>query len=274
MAIASLKAWSGAVAEPFVLLDNSLDPDGHSTLLESPRETVVVERPEQLPAALDRLEAARAAGLTIAGFLAYELGALLEPKLAPTQRRHAIAPLLWMGLFDAPRRLDRGQTDAWLAARDEGAHSIENLGLSLNEAAYLAAFDRVKDYIAAGDVYQINLTLKQRLRLTGGRVSLYRELRRKQRVRHGALVETGDLTLLSLSPELFLEVEKGQARARPMKGTVKRGRTAEEDEALAAWLAADIKSRAHRPSEHRRVPAPLLALRGRQPVWCLLADRT
>ncbi len=232
------------MTEPYVLLDNSLDPNGRSFLFESPVETVICHGAEDLAPALARLEQAQTEGLTAAGYIGYELGYLLEPKLAPLFRHHPSAPILWMGLFERGRELDSRGVKDWIAARTSGAFTVESLGLSCSKADYLAAYGRVKDYIAAGDVYQINLTFKQRLRVTGDRLALYRDLTRKQRVRYGAIVETGQATLLSLSPELFLSVEKGQAQARPMKGTAKRGRTTEEDQAFAEWLATDPKSRA------------------------------
>ena len=62
---------------------------------------------------------------------------------------------------------------------------------------YDAAFRRVMDYIAAGDVYQVNLTFTARFRFAGDPVALYRDLVRKQPVEHGALMRADDHWVLS-----------------------------------------------------------------------------
>ena len=115
----------------------------------------------------------------------------------------------------------------------------------MDEADYRRAFDRVKDYITAGDVYQINLTFKHRFAFDGDPIALYGDLRRRQRVAHGALIGAEDFHVLSLSPELFLQVSAGGiTEMRPMKGTAARGRTRAEDADIAAALRSDEKSRA------------------------------
>lgn len=230
--------------EPFVLLDDSLGRNGRCWLFERPLEVVRCERPGDVAAALARLAAAGAEGLYGAGFLSYELGYLMEPKLAPLLPHNRSQPLLWFGLFDAPRELDPAAVGRWLEARTSHGYQLGELRWSLDREDYLAAARRVKEYIAAGDVYQINLTLKGLFGFTGNPLALYRDLRRRQRVAHGALVVAPDFQVLSLSPELFLRVEEGRAEARPMKGTAARGASPEEDVALGEWLCRDVKSRA------------------------------
>jgi para-aminobenzoate synthetase/4-amino-4-deoxychorismate lyase len=102
----------------------------------------------------------------------------------------------------------------------------------------------VKDYIAAGDVYQINLTQKFFFDFEGDPAALYAALRRKQRVAYGGLIGAPELSVLSLSPELFLRREGQHMSTRPMKGTAPRGRTPREDARLKTWLAMDEKQRA------------------------------
>ena len=121
---------------------------------------------------------------------------------------------------------------------------ISDLELSWSRERYDRAFIKVEDYIAAGDVYQINLTLKYRFAFEGDPVALYAALRRKQRVAYGALIHTPELDVLSLSPELFFRREGKHMSTRPMKGTAPRGRTPREDARLKTWLAMDEKQRA------------------------------
>ncbi|HEX5930836.1 MAG TPA: aminodeoxychorismate synthase component I, partial [Methyloceanibacter sp.] len=121
---------------------------------------------------------------------------------------------------------------------------ISDLTLSWTRDDYDRAFAKVRDYIAAGDVYQINLTLKYRFAFASDPVALYAALRRQQRVAYGALIHTGELDVLSLSPELFFRREGKHISTRPMKGTAQRGRTPREDARLKTWLAVDEKQRA------------------------------
>jgi para-aminobenzoate synthetase/4-amino-4-deoxychorismate lyase len=153
--------------------------------------------------------------------------------------------LLWIGLFRAPRPLDDAGTRAWLETHGAAERAkISDLKLSWSREQYDRAFAAVKDYIAAGDVYQINLTLKFHFAFEGDAVALYAALRRKQRVAYGALIHTPELDVLSLSPELFFRREGKHISTRPMKGTAPRGRTPREDSRLKTWLAVDEKQRA------------------------------
>ena len=232
-------------ASPYVLLDDSLTPGGRSLLFAEPERVVSVSSPEEVERALDEVSAGLARGLHAAGFFAYELGYCLEPKLKdllPAARR---VPLFWIGLFHAPQPLDDAATRAWLDAHGGTKRAtISDLALSWTREQYVSAFDKVEDYIAAGDVYQINLTLKYRFAFEGDPVALYAALRRKQRVAYGALIHTGDHDVLSLSPELFFRREGKHMSTRPMKGTAPRGRTPREDARLKTWLAMDEKQRA------------------------------
>lgn len=231
--------------QPFVLIDDSLSPGGSAWLFENPVEIIACDDPAGVYEALDRIAGAGSRGLYAAGFMAYELGYLLETRLAPLMPAERRQPLIWMGLFGEPLRLDRDGITRFLDAQaGNNSHAVEGRGQTVEREQYLDAIGRVKDYIAAGDVYQINFTFHHRFHLTGDPASLYRDLRRRQPVAHGALLQGPDWHLLSLSPELFVEIDDGHAVTRPMKGTAQRGATPAEDADIAAWLRADPKSRA------------------------------
>ncbi len=232
-------------ALPYVLLDDSLTPGGRSLLFTAPEEIVTVSDPDEVEAALQTISDGLARGLHAAGFFAYELGYCLEPKLRhllPESRR---TPLFWIGLFREPRPLDDAETRAWLEANGGAERAkISNLNLSWTREEYASAFTAVKDFITAGDVYQINLTQKFHFDFEGDPVALYAGLRRKQRVAYGGLIGMPGLHVLSLSPELFFRRDGQHMSTRPMKGTAPRGRTPREDARLKTWLAMDEKQRA------------------------------
>jgi len=225
-----------------VLLHDTLAPQGENLLFTAPRDILVAHDATGVHAALQRLEEAREAGLHAAGFLAYELGFVFEERLAHLLPPPGETPLLWLGLYDAPERLTGAEVDARLAGSSSGA--ARDIAPRMDEAAYGRAFDRIKALIAAGDTYQVNLTFKAGFRLEGDPVALYRDLVAKQPVAYGALINTGAHWILSRSPELFVSSREGMLAARPMKGTLKRGRTLAEDEAGRAALAGDEKNRA------------------------------
>ncbi len=226
---------------PYVLLEDHLDPARPARVFDDPVRIIRCDDPGGVPAALSAMDKACADGHYLAGFLAYELGYILEPKLLPLLPAHRSQPLIWMGVFTDCREIAAGDPPL---TPSKPNYKVDGLTLSIGRDAYLAAFDRVKAYIAAGDVYQINLTFKHHFRFSGDPTAFYNELRREQRVAHAALIGGGDFHVLSLSPELFLRTQGGQAAMRPMKGTAPRGRTLQEDADRKAALAADEKSRA------------------------------
>jgi len=111
---------------------------------------------------------------------------------------------------------------------------------------YESAVGRIRDYIAAGDVYQVNLAQRFRCSFTGAPLELYRRLRARSPAPFGTYLALGDMTVASISPERFLRLDPATraAEARPIKGTRPRGVTPAEDAALAEALAASEKDRA------------------------------
>jgi para-aminobenzoate synthetase component I len=111
--------------------------------------------------------------------------------------------------------------------------------------AYLAAVRRVQEYIRAGDVYQVNLT--QRFYADIGAAStweLYKRLMAINPAPFAGYLKFGETAILSASPERFLRVRGQRVETCPIKGTVRRGTTAEDDEAQRQWLLASAKNRA------------------------------
>lgn len=225
-----------------ILLDDNRTGAG-ALLFDAAVRIVRADEPHEIEAALDALVAAQAEGLHAAGFMSYELGLLMEPKLKALLPAGRDVPLLLFGLYEQPIPMNAAEVEDWLAARGN-CYALRNIRPSLGEAAYRRKFERTLDYIGAGDIYQLNLTFKAHYEFEGATAALYRDLRQKQHVQYGAFIEADEFTLLSLSPELFIDLRGGTILTRPMKGTAPRGLTMTEDRAIAEDLAADIKSRA------------------------------
>ena len=119
------------------------------------------------------------------------------------------------------------------------------LTANLTRADYLGRVARVKEYIAAGDVYQVNLSQRFELATAEDPFIIYERLRKFSPAPFGAFLDGGGFQILSSSPELFLRIdETGHALTRPIKGTRPRGRTETEDQRLAAELLASEKDHA------------------------------
>lgn len=227
-----------------ILLDDNRTGAG-AVFFDAPMATVRADHPGEVEPALDALRGAQARGLYCAGFMSFELGYVMEARLRPLLPPDRDMPLLLFGIYETAKPIPPHEVERWLDERSgHSGYELGDLRPAMSAATYRRKFDRVLDYIAAGDIYQVNLTFKAHGRLAGSPAALYRDLRRKQHVQYGAYIEGQDFTLLSLSPELFIEVRDGKILTRPMKGTARRGLTAQEDDGLAAFLAADKKSRA------------------------------
>lgn len=115
---------------------------------------------------------------------------------------------------------------------------------SFTREQYRAAVGRIKERIAAGDIYQANLTQRLRAQSPSGPVALYRALREVNPAPYGCYIDLGECVLAGQSPELFLSVRGRQLETRPIKGTRPRGASPAEDERLKAELLASAKDRA------------------------------
>ncbi len=224
---------------PLVILDDATPGSERLVRFDRPKAVIRADTAADVTPALAALERALADGHHLAGWFGYELGYALEPHLAPLQWPQASGPLLWFGVFDAPRPVAR--TDLSAAGRAYAGP----LAHEWDEAAYGACFAKVHDYIEAGDIYQANLSFRSRFAFAGDPFALYLQLRDRAQAVHGAFVDDGERQILSLSPELFFEITpQGRITARPMKGTAPRGGDELSDARARAALAASPKDRA------------------------------
>lgn len=236
---------AGGLSETFVLLDNSSGTVVPSLLFTDPVEIVEARTPGEVPAAFDRIEAGLKRGLHAAGFFAYELGYVLEPRLAALMPAARNVPLLWIGLYGAPTSMTGAEVEHWLTTHTRsGTYEFRDVTHAWDAAAYLRRFAVVQEKIRSGDIYQLNLTFKARFRLSGSPLTFYRDMRERQRVAYGGIVDTGEVTVLSASPELFIAKDGRVVETRPMKGTAPRAGTPEADAEARRVLATDVKQRA------------------------------
>jgi para-aminobenzoate synthetase/4-amino-4-deoxychorismate lyase len=232
-----------ALEAPFVLLEDRLTPGGGGQLYTNPHAIVRCVDIDDLGAAFRRLDQGLADGLHAAGLLSYELGYALEPRLAPQMPQNREVPLFWLGLFPPPAIVTAADLDSFFSCLGPPPPITDAQG-GHDRKTHMEKVERILRLIEAGDVYQVNLTFPFHFQYAGDPLSLYGALRSRQPVAHGGLASLGDTTVLSVSPELFVQVQDGRATTRPMKGTAARGADAASDQIARDSLISDPKQRA------------------------------
>jgi para-aminobenzoate synthetase/4-amino-4-deoxychorismate lyase len=152
--------------------------------------------------------------------------------------------LVWFGAFDGYAEIPAADVPGWLAARAEGTAQVGPLDPALSPGGYAKAFAELQRRIAAGDIYQANLTFPLAGSFRGDPLALYAAARPGGAAGYGGVLFDGTHWLLSFSPELFFAERHGAAIAKPMKGTRPRGRDASEDVDLKNELERSEKDRA------------------------------
>jgi para-aminobenzoate synthetase/4-amino-4-deoxychorismate lyase len=127
--------------------------------------------------------------------------------------------------------------------KPENPKEILNWEPTIEIEAYNTAIEKIRNYIADGRTYQVNYTMRLRTDFRGSAWDFFLHLAQSQN-HHAACIDLGRYAVCSASPELFFQLDGETITCRPMKGTVKRGRTTLEDEAQSQWLKNSEKNRA------------------------------
>ena len=229
---------------PFILLDDaSPTGSGRALLFRDPVGIISADGLEDVLPAIDRIEAAMAAGHHVAGYMSYAASHAFEPRTSRLPLREGdVGPLLWFGLFEEPASIARDAIPALLPP--PGAATIGPVSPLITRQAYETAIGHVLDYIQAGDIYQANLTFPASVAIIGDPLAAYAAIRPHAAAGYGALIRHDGRHILSFSPESFFALKDGTISTRPMKGTARRAEDAAQDVAAAAELSADPKQRA------------------------------
>lgn len=216
------------------------DESGRQLVFDRPADIIVANDAKDFPPALAAAQAATDAGKWLAGYFSYEAGYLLEPKLVPLLPEGRRAPLVCLGVFDAPVEEAVPRADA---PATNGP--IFDARASWSAQDYAKRFTRLHEHIRKGDCYQGNLTFPVHAQWSGDPLAAFDALTGRQPVKYGALISLSDPIVLSRSPELFFEIDtEGVIETHPMKGTAPRGATKAEDARLKAFLRNDEKNQA------------------------------
>ena len=230
-----------------VLLENNLVTQKQATtyFYENPTKLITVYSPAELEQGFASIEKAVTEGFHVAGWMSYEAGLCLEQKLLELVPEKLDFPLLKMGVFNDRHVLAAEDTERyWNEFENSESFSLNNFALKQNRQDYDQALAKIKNYLEAGDIYQVNYTQKAGFDVKGSSKAFYAALRVAQPVEYAAYIESDDLQILSLSPELLIKKVDEELTVKPMKGTCKRGRTLAEDTQQSEKLLATEKERA------------------------------
>ncbi len=239
-------------------------PNRFSYIFVQPVDVIKCYRIEKIRDAFRQLESYLNSGYYAAGFFSYEMGYGFE-NLYQTKRNYKF-PLMWLGIFkerivlpsptphlNPPPQRGEERKNSYSShlmgeevGRGEGGgnYKIKNLRLNVTKKDYLGFIDKIKDFIRAGETYQVNYTMKYKFDFEGSPYKLYQTLRNNQSVSYSAFIKTKDFKVLSFSPELFFRKKGDEISVKPMKGTIERGRNTKEDRINKNKLKFDIKNNA------------------------------
>ena len=187
-------------------------------------------------------------GWYAAGFVSYEAAPAFDNALQVFDLEGF--PLIWFGLYPEPRSLKTSEI-----LRDFRGLAAYEWQPSIERENYNTAIEQIKDAIASGQTYQVNYTMRlgaeikadtetdKRMEADEESWQLFLHLARSQN-KYAAYINTDNQIICSASPELFFKLDGDRIFSHPMKGTVKRGRTTQEDKEQVNWLHSSMKNRA------------------------------
>jgi para-aminobenzoate synthetase component 1 len=149
----------------------------------------------------------------------------------------------------AHKRINQYKED-WMEASAEGLsyeriHRVaEKSEVSMSEAAFADATTRVHEYIGQGDVFQVNLSVRQSQQLQTHPMHIYEQVRKINPSPYMSYMQTEEFHIVSCSPELLVKKDGDEISTRPIAGTRSRGKDDQEDQQLADELIDNEKERA------------------------------
>ncbi len=169
------------------------------------------------------------------GYVGYEAAKYLEDfqslNFYPTQ-----LPEIWLGYYS--------EILNFVSSPYEGEVGRGILSDSTTKEIYLNAIQKAQKYIYEGDIYQVNLSHRFTTQIPSDLYQLYQHMRHISPAPYSAYLNLGEHTILSSSPELFFKIDNGTITTRPIKGTMPRGKTPQEDADFYAQLNHSEKDKA------------------------------
>ncbi len=232
----------GCVVLRFGLSAREIDGPGDDRAgwlcLRNPRLVLRARTPGDVVAVLAEAEFQVHAGRVAVCFLAYDAAPAFDPAFRVRRPGGSGDLLAWIGVYEHAWAVDR------LPGVAVSPFRRRRWRASVSASEHARQVDRARAWIAAGDVYQINLTQRLRTRCAGDPWALFQRLAAAQPSAHAAFLNAGERILCSASPELLFRLDGEEIVTRPMKGTRPRGLGSEADREIAVELLRSAKERA------------------------------
>lgn len=210
---------------------------GSSLVVRATRGELRADRLADVEPVVRAAEEAAGAGLWPFGFVCYEAAPAFDPGLAVHRGVDGL-PLAWFGVSEAPVEVAPPKPAAG------AGYTAGPWTCAWTRRRHRQAVATVRDHIACGETYQINLTTRLVAPVAGDLPALYADLATAQGGAHSAYLDTGRFAVVGASPELLFALRGDELTMRPMKGTSRRGATRTEDRRLAERLLTSAKERA------------------------------
>lgn len=168
------------------------------------------------------------------GYIRYEAKNIFLGKNIKTKE-----PLLYFEVFNSEQVTVKGEQK-----KNVVQNSPIDVCSTIDFKSYSNAIKKIKKEIACGNTYEVNYTYDYKIKTDADGFDLYNSILPNQKTPYNAYIKNDYEELLSFSPELFFTLVENKILTKPMKGTVKRGKTEKEDKNNVEFLRNDIKNRA------------------------------
>ncbi|WP_284141521.1 aminodeoxychorismate synthase component I [Virgibacillus sp. LDC-1] len=220
-----------------MIFDFAAKQNRERLLFEKPEKIVAAYKPSEVLKAMQEIDTYIHAGWYAAGYISYEAGKGLDDSLITKENN--TMPFVYFGIYKEPVKIP---------FQNNQLHDDTDINLNweMNESEkdYKKKVDAIKKHISDGDTYQVNYTVRLSTDDTFDDARYYEQLLKAQDAKYSAYLDLGRFRILSVSPELFFEIDNGKISTKPMKGTIKRGRWFEEDIANRNVLVHSEKDKA------------------------------
>ena len=206
-------------------------------LFTKPIKELKTRNLDQVEVLLKEVEAYQEKGFYAVGYVSYEAAPAFEKKFA-------VHPAPLMGEYLLYFTIHEEVETLPFPEDYEAVDLPANWKEEVEAPAYQEAIETIHHHIRQGDTYQVNYTVQLSQELKSDPLAIYNRLVVEQKAHYNAFIQHDDVSILSISPELFFEQDDRLLTTRPMKGTTRRGLTNQTDLQEAAWLEADPKNRA------------------------------